>query len=241
MFLRLILLLWSLLAAQAAADPDALPVKICTGKAFGVSYDRLINDFLSQVFQESGLDADVLYVPTKRAEFAFKNRNCEVFFAGNQSFGRMIERDDIFVVDVETIRVSLMLYGKPSETNAPFNLEQLNANNTTVAYFSSGAMDTFMTRFPKAGLVPVVTIEDGVKLLKKARVDYFIFPLIKSFELEGIKSLPPDLQSITLATVPLYIWADNTLQPYETALRQSVEKVKQQRRFDSIFVYSAND
>lgn len=238
---KLALLLLATLCFFRVSWAESNTVKVCTGKAYGVSYDQLIDRFLTRVFADSGLNAQIIYVPTKRAEFAFKNRNCDAFFAGTQSFDKLVQRDDIFLVDTETIRVNLELYAaKPQASGFSFNLNQLNDANTSIAFFSSTGMDRFMTQFPKAAHVPITAIEDGVKLLTKARVDYFIFPVIMSFKHDALRQVPQDNKVATLANVALYIWLDNSYLPYKVALRESVSNARESLQFKPIFRYAMN-
>lgn len=207
-------------------------VTLCTGQAFGELWSLKMQSLIENVFVGSGLSPTYIKSPTKRATRMFIQKKCDGFFVSSKHFATSINRKDTFYVPESVLSVNLEVY-----VNKGFDCEQgleclakLNKHNN-IGVFRSDALVTVSKQLTSAKVLEFSKVNQGLEMLRKKRIEAFLFPSINEqyhqFVKTGVKRLG------TFKELPLYIWLDKDFEYIKEKLSTNIKSLKKQKQWEN--------
>ncbi|REL27544.1 hypothetical protein DXX93_13895 [Thalassotalea euphylliae] len=193
---------------------------ICIGQASSSSNNSALQSLVNEMFNTTGLQPDLFYSPTKRAEHLFKVGECDGFFVSSNDFPTQIQRDDIVHVpeSIMTVHVDAFVY-KGDVCKVEQSCLQSLAKSQVVGVFRSHALMKYLKTRTSASVVELTTLEQGTKMLEHSRIDVLVIPNINI-------NTSRLLNVERVASVELYLWLDKKYAPYLEEVSMQVRRLK---------------
>lgn len=194
---------------------------ICTGERTTPDWQLKVNHFIDTAFTDTGLKVELWHAPTKRAEFLFAEKKCGGFFVSSINFRDTIKRDDIIHVPVAILTARIDFYKRTErQCSSPKHCLAQYTELDLVGVYSSDQLVKYAKVNSKANIIELNTVNQGVKMLVKNRIDGFIAPQIADIDRSTDINQAHRLGSI-IENIELYLWLDKKYQPYITHLTQA--------------------
>lgn len=208
-------------------------ITLCTGQAFGSLWSSKMQSLIENVFAGSGLKPRYIKSPTKRATRMFIQKKCDGFFVSTKQFDARTNRKDTFYVPESVLSVKLEVY-----VNNDFTCQQgLNClaklgKHNSIGVFRSDGLVTVTKQLTNSRLIEFSKVNQGLEMLRKHRVEAFVFPSVNEqyhqFAKAGVKRLG------TFKELPLYIWLDKDFEYYKQKLSTNIKSLKTQKQWKNL-------
>lgn len=204
-----------------ATDNEQPLLTICTGARTAPDWQLNVKHFIDAAFAGTGLKAELWNAPTKRAEHLFANKRCGGFFVSDINFPETIKRDDIIHVPVAILTARIEFYKRAENScSTTKRCLALYTEHDRVGVYSSNGLAKYAKMNSEANVIELNTVNKGIKMLIKNRIDGFIAPQIANIERSSKPSQAHRLDAI-MEDIELYLWLDKRYQPYITHLTKA--------------------
>ena len=173
-----------------------------------------MQQFINTAFADSGLKVELWNAPTKRAEYLFAHKKCGGFFVSNINFAKTIERADIIHVPTAILTARIEFYKRTEDPcSTPRRCLSQYTEHDRIGVYSSNGLAKYATAHTKANIIELNTVNKGIKMLVKNRINGFIAPQIADIERSSDTSQAHRLGAL-MEDIELYLWLDKKYQPY---------------------------
>ena len=203
----------------SSVNAEERSITVCLGSAFSKQWDEKVEAYLYHIFKQTELNLSVFRTTAERAEYNFRHNFCQGFFASSFDYNKEIKREIIPVDEPVMIATIDLLTSRSARIST---LEMLNKEHI-IGVFKSHRLHAFVESETNAGIVDLLTIDQGIAMLTKGRIDAFLYPNIK---LQGKPMLNLENDELSSAriikSVPLYLWLNREYADKLIALKEQV-------------------
>ena len=212
------------------------PVGVCYGESLGPKWNRQFEALISEIFTQSGIDIVIKPAPTRRSHTMIRQDQCKIFASVSQG-GELPNKDYIRIHD-PLFEIELNLYTHP---NQPFiyqrtsddmfkNLSQLDNDLLTIGYFRIGALDQYFSKFTQGDTLSLNQFEQGVHLLQRKRIQFFVTPMAHYLKHEYLDDLTTEVVYVdTLFRDDISFYLHRSLVEHQPRIEATIRRLRKEK------------